>query len=75
MSEIICRNMYITSRNGNEAASVSKKTTEEGGGEREGQEILLCTQETVLHMLIAARTTPSITARVSPGGEHWKIGW
>lgn len=52
-----------------------KMNTEEEGGEREGQEILLCKQERVLHMLIAAWTTSSITARISPGGEHRQIGW
>lgn len=56
---------------------MAKMNTEGEGGEREreGQEMLLCKQERALHMLIAAWTTSSITARISPGGEHRKIGW
>lgn len=45
------------------------------GREREGQEIPLCMQETLLHMLIAAWTTSSITVKISPGGERMLIGW
>lgn len=46
-----------------------KKRERESERKREGQETPLCKQKTVLHMLIAAWTTWSISARISPGGE------